>query len=177
MRHRFGSVLVGIAVVVVGLSAAACKNSPGGGARGYGSAPAPQPAARSPYAAPTQQPMARPAYVAPAQPSYVAPAPVAYAAPSRTGATAYIFLASWCGYCQKLERNTLPDGAVRAELAALNFRRVNPDTAEGKGMAARYGVGGFPTTVIVDANGNVITKIVGYQDPTPFVASLRAARR
>lgn len=170
MRHRLGSVVLGIAVTVVGLAATGCKNSPSGGSRGYGSAPAPQ--ARTAYVAPTAQP----AYAPPA-PTYAAPAPAAYAAPSRSGSTAYLFLASWCGYCRKLESNTLPNAQVQAELAALNYRRINPDSAEGKQMASRYGIGGFPTTLILDGNGNVVTKIVGYQDPTAYAASLRAAHR
>lgn len=182
MRHRFGSALLGIAVAVVGLGAAACKNSPSGGSRGYGSAPAPQPATRSAYAAPAPsiQPAARPAYVAPTpQPAYAAPAPqpVAYAAPARGGLTTYVFLASWCGYCQKLERNTLSDPTVRAQLAAMNMRRMNPDIPEGRAAATRYGVNGYPTTVVVDGNGSVVSKIVGYQDPSVYTASLRAAHR
>lgn len=178
MNHRFGSVLFGIAVTVVAFGATACKSSPTGGTRGYGSAPAPQPAARSAYVAPA--PSAQPTYVAPApQPAYVAPAPqpVAFAGPARTGLTTYLFLASWCGYCSKLERNTLPDPTVRAELAAMNMRRMNPDTPEGRAAATRYGVNGYPSTVVVDGNGTVISKIVGYQDPTAYAASLRAARR
>ena len=95
MRHRFGSVLLGIAVTVVAVGATACKSSPSGGTRGYGSAPAPQPATRSAYVAPA--PRAQPAYVAPApQPAYAAPAPqpVAFAGPARTGLTTYLFLAT-----------------------------------------------------------------------------------
>jgi|GEM_PF-2473378 len=180
MSHRFGSILLGIAVTVVGVGAAGCQRSPSGGSRGYGSTAAPQPAARAAYVAPAPQPAARAAYVAPApQPSYTAPAPqpVAFAGPARGGMMTYVFLASWCGYCRKLESNTLSDPTVRAELAAMNMRRMNPDTPEGRAAASRYGVNGYPTTVVVDGNGTVLAKMVGFQDPIPYTASLRAARR
>lgn len=179
MRHRSGSFLLGVALTAIGFAATGCHTSPNGGTRGYGSAPAPQ--ARAAYVAPVAKPAyvaPTPAYAAPA-PAYAAPAPtpVAYAAPSRSGSTAYVFLASWCGYCKRLEANTLPNAQVQSELASLNWKRVNPDSADGKQMAARYGIGGYPTTLVLDGSGNVVTKIVGFQEPAAYASALRAAHR
>jgi thiol-disulfide isomerase/thioredoxin len=109
-------------------------------------------------------------------------APVAAAAPapsyarSGRGNTAYVFVASWCGYCQKLKQNTLSNAAVQAELANFNYQQIDPDSASGRPLAQQYGITGFPTTVIVNPSGGVVKKIVGYNAPGDFVQQLRSAR-
>ena len=93
----------------------------------------------------------------------------------RSANTAYVFVASWCGYCQKLKRNTLSDPSVQAELASLNWKEMNPDQPDGRAMAQRYGVSGYPTTVVVNSAGGVVKKIVGYSAPNDYLPQLRQA--
>jgi thiol-disulfide isomerase/thioredoxin len=117
---------------------------------------------------------ARTAYVA--APAAPAPAPAPTYARSGRGNTAYIFVAGWCGYCQKLKRNTLSSPDVQAELANFNAQQIDPDSATGRPLASQYGVSGFPTTVIVNPSGAVVKKIVGYSAPADYVSQLRSAR-
>ena len=88
---------------------------------------------------------------------------------------AVYLLASWCGYCRKLEATTLTDAAVQAEMRAFYNVRVDPDSATGRPLAARFAQG-FPTTVVLDASGTMRARIVGYEAPARFAADLRAAR-
>ena len=104
-----------------------------------------------------------------------APAPAPSFARSGRGNTAYIFVASWCGYCQKLKQNTLSNAAVQAELQNFNTQQIDPDSASGRPLAQQYGISGFPTTVIVNPSGGVVKKIVGYNAPGDYIAQLRQA--
>jgi len=147
--------LLAIPALAAGLSLAACS-SPSGGSQAY-----------SPGGG------YRPSYAQPAQPSYAQSAP-SYA-PARSGNTAYIIMTNHCGYCSKLRSNTLPNGMVQAELSALNGQQVDAETSSGRVIASRYGVTGFPTTVVVDPSGAVVKKIVGYYGPDDYVGQLRQA--
>ena len=53
--------------------------------------------------------------------------------------------------------------------------RLDPDGA-GRALANRYNVHGFPTVVVLDANGNAKKTMVGFEEPPSFIAGLRAAR-
>lgn len=109
------------------------------------------------------------------QPVAYAPPPAPSGARSGRGNTAYIIMTNSCGYCTKLKNNTLPDGNVRAELSTLNAQQVYADNASGRAIASRYGVTGYPTTVVVDPSGAVVKKIVGYYPPNDYAAQLRQA--
>lgn len=49
----------------------------------------------------------------------------------------------------------------------------NAGTEEGKPIAKRYGVNGYPTLVVVDAKGDEIDRIVGYLPPDKFMPEVR----
>ena len=97
-----------------------------------------------------------------------------------------IFLAHWCPNCQEevpevtawLEQNTLPDNVEIVSVAtSINRTRDNfppSDWLKGEGwpvpvvldsaaseVSVAYGVGAFPLWAMVDADGNLITRITG----------------
>ena len=92
----------------------------------------------------------------------------------------------WCPWCKKMDAEVYsrPEFASfsRRELVLLKLdfprhtaqadalRRQNADLRE------RYGVNGFPTAVLVDATGRVVTKIEGYRQggPAHFIEMLRS---
>jgi thiol-disulfide isomerase/thioredoxin len=149
MRLRFR---LALPLFLVGAVASACSSgSSSGGSATYNSGGAARPA-----------------------PQY-ASAPAQGYAPSRSGNTAYVFTASWCHYCQKLKANTLPNPQVQAELASLNWQQIDPDVGSGRQLAQRYGVRGYPTTVVVNPSGGVVKVIDGYREPGDYLSQLRQA--
>jgi thiol-disulfide isomerase/thioredoxin len=182
-------------VVVPALALAGCASRQETVARRRAAPPTPAP---TPVTAPLA---ARPAYVRPAAPQPVAPVaspPAAPYAPVAGGAipwdardlsleqavaagraagkpVALYILASWCGYCRKLEQNALVDGGVQAEMRAFYNVRVDPDSATGRPLR-RFAPGGFPTIVVLDASGNQKTALVGNRPAADLTAKLRSAR-
>lgn len=78
--------------------------------------------------------------------------------------------ASWCGPCKLLKRNTFPDKAA-GEFFNKNFINVAIDMEKGDGpsLAAKYGVTAYPTLIITDATGNLITFTEGYIEPKELI--------
>lgn len=87
------------------------------------------------------------------------------------------FCASWCGFCSKMNRQTLSRPEVQAHLAS-SFVAVeyDVDTSVGRSLAQRYGARGYPTMVVVDASGEARQTIVGARDPQTFLDLLGARR-
>jgi thiol:disulfide interchange protein len=80
------------------------------------------------------------------------------------------FTASWCGYCKKMDRTTWKSPAVIDRLAGIVPVRVDVDETRprngqaGAELAARYGVQGTPTLILLDPDGQVIDRASGYLD-------------
>ena len=66
---------------------------------------------------------------------------------------------SWCGYCKQLKRETFPNKEA-GEFFNQHFINVAIDMEKGDGpaLSKKYGVDSYPTLIILDSNGNVITK-------------------
>lgn len=54
---------------------------------------------------------------------------------------------------------------------------VNAGKPEGREVATRYGVRGYPTLLIVDAEGAEIDRIVGYRPPATFIPEIQRILR
>lgn len=90
----------------------------------------------------------------------------------------------WCGWCIRLNREILSTGefaryaAENLVLLELDFPRGKPQSADLKrqneSLARRFEVRGFPTVVVLDADGKPVGQL-GYQEggPAPFVKRLR----
>lgn len=78
--------------------------------------------------------------------------------------------ASWCGPCKMLKRNTFPDKAA-GEFFNSNFVNVALDMEKGDGpaIAAKYNVNAYPTLIIADAEGNMVTYTKGYIDAPQLI--------
>ncbi len=70
---------------------------------------------------------------------------------------------SWCGPCKMLKRNTFPDKAA-GEFYNKNFVNIALDMEKGDGpaIAEKYGVNAYPTLIITDADGKLLTYTKGY---------------
>ncbi len=71
--------------------------------------------------------------------------------------------ASWCGPCKLLKKNTFPDKEA-GEYFNANFINVAMDMEKGDGpaLSEKYRVTAYPTLIITDANGKIITYTKGY---------------
>ncbi len=78
----------------------------------------------------------------------------------------------WCGFCIKLDKQVFAtkefadyakDNLV---LVSLDFPRKKEQTAELKAanakLKSRYEVSGFPTVIMIDSEGRILGKQVGY---------------
>ncbi len=71
---------------------------------------------------------------------------------------------------------TYPDPQVREELERWVVIRL--DVSEHDALARdHFGVSAIPTALAVDADGNVLDRIVGFVEPSAFRARVRASRQ
>jgi thioredoxin-related protein len=82
----------------------------------------------------------------------------------------------WCGWCIKLDNEVFSQDAFKAYaeenliLFLADFPNSTPQPeevkAQNKALAEKYGVRGFPTVLLLDAEGNVLER-TGYQRGGP----------
>ena len=81
------------------------------------------------------------------------------------------FWADWCGYCEKMEKETLAKPDV---ISFLNDKfipiKVNSDAEQR--LAAQYFVRGLPTTWFLGKNGEKISNLPGYVSSDMFLPIL-----
>ncbi len=87
--------------------------------------------------------------------------------------------AEWCGPCKYLKAKIFPSAEGQAALAkvvpfdALVQTKDMKDLPEGRMLAEKYQLQGFPTLILIDANGNEVRRQVGaFQTPAEFAAWL-----
>jgi len=78
--------------------------------------------------------------------------------------------ASWCGPCKLLKRNTFPDKEAGA-FFNKNFINVAIDMEKGDGpaLAEKFQVTAYPTLIITDWDGNIVTYTRGYIKPKQLI--------
>jgi thioredoxin-related protein len=91
----------------------------------------------------------------------------------------YLFVdcyTEWCGWCKILDKNTFSNAKV-AELMNANFVSVKIDMEKDYGinLAMKYRVNAFPTGLIFNSKGQLVYRILGYQDAEPFITTVSKA--
>ncbi|MDP1811574.1 MAG: thioredoxin family protein [Sediminibacterium sp.] len=78
--------------------------------------------------------------------------------------------ATWCGPCKLLKKKTFPNKEA-GELFNQNFINVAIDMEKGDGptLSDLYKVDAYPTLIITDADGNIITYTKGYMQPKQLI--------
>src|SRR5947209_236865 len=86
------------------------------------------------------------------------------------------FFTTWCGWCKVLDRKTYTDDNV-AKIANEKFicLKIDAEKGEGVDLAKKLNIGGYPTIVFFTKDGDVIDRVVGYQDAQHFAKSLEQA--
>jgi thioredoxin 1 len=81
---------------------------------------------------------------------------------------------AWCGYCKKMMKNVYTDEAVaQAMNAGFIPLALDGEKSDGAELVSTLGINGFPTLLILDAQGNVIKKNTGYLDAQQLIAFLK----
>ncbi|MCE9584787.1 MAG: DUF255 domain-containing protein [Planctomycetes bacterium] len=80
--------------------------------------------------------------------------------------------ADWCGWCHKLEDETLSADAVR-EFMNSTFVNLKIDKDKYGQLAEKFHVGGIPDTQFLTAEGRVVKRIVGYLPAEDFLAAVK----
>lgn len=95
----------------------------------------------------------------------------------------------WCPPCKALHKTVLtsPEFEAYAQtnlvLVELDFPNSKPQTEElkaaNKALATKYDVDGFPTVIVLDAEGKQLSKKVGYSGGTAksFIADLEKLKK
>lgn len=83
------------------------------------------------------------------------------------------FTTDWCGWCRKLEQETYPNPNVVARLK--QFICVQVDGDRRGDLTSKYGVKGYPTTLVLHPSGHVLRTIVGYLPADRYAAELDEA--
>ncbi len=83
------------------------------------------------------------------------------------------FATAGCSWCQKMEAETYSD--PRVVKLAEGFRCVRVDGDAQPEIAARLGVVDYPTTIVIDGRGSVVSRVSGYQSPERLARVLTQA--
>lgn len=79
------------------------------------------------------------------------------------------FFTDWCVYCKHFDRDLADASTGLAEdLEAVVFTSIDAEKGDGIELAKTYEVTGFPTYVVVDAQGALIDRWSGYGGPDHF---------
>lgn len=82
-----------------------------------------------------------------------------------------LYYADWCGFCQKIFNETLPDEAVqRALKAGFACYKIQNSTDEGNEFKAQYDIKSLPTLLFFDENGKLVLKQAGMQTKAKLFA-------
>ena len=88
------------------------------------------------------------------------------------------FWTSWCGPCKKMMKETFVDKEVVAATKGFLCVSVDAESNLGAPIAARYGVGAYPTFVFLKPDGTPAGTQVGFKTAPAFVDILaRVAKR
>jgi uncharacterized protein YyaL (SSP411 family) len=82
------------------------------------------------------------------------------------------FEATWCGPCHTMDQWVWNDVDV-AQLLNAGFVGVKVDADLQKALVKRLKISGYPTMMIMDADGKELSRVVGYQSSKEIIAFLK----
>jgi thioredoxin-related protein len=86
------------------------------------------------------------------------------------------FFTDWCVYCKHFDRDKAnPETGIEAALAQVVFHSTDAEKGEGIELAKKFGVRGFPTYALLNADGELIESWAGYGGPSHFLPAFTTA--
>jgi thiol:disulfide interchange protein len=83
------------------------------------------------------------------------------------------FYADWCVWCKRMESTTFTHPDVVSLLSSRAVPLRVDGEREGRVLAAKYGVQGYPTTVFLTSDERELGRVPGYLDAVDFVQTTR----
>lgn len=78
------------------------------------------------------------------------------------------FKAEWCGPCKMLDRTTWSDDAVIDSVKERAIA-VKIDVDKHGDLASKYGIRSIPTIIFTNADGEEVSRFIGYRDAKGFL--------
>jgi thiol:disulfide interchange protein len=86
--------------------------------------------------------------------------------------------ASWCGFCRKMAREVYPTQEFVDYSRGHVFVRLFVDTdPQGEKLAEKFDVRGFPTILVLDAQGKEVGRVVGARPSSRLIQDLQEITR
>jgi len=89
--------------------------------------------------------------------------------------TLLVFSAPWCPACIRFHSETMETASFKQVTKSIDLKEINVDLVENEQIADQYGVKAIPTIVLVNQNGEEISRWLDYQTEKPFVAQIKLA--
>jgi len=83
------------------------------------------------------------------------------------------FYADWCIWCKRLESTTFADPGVVGLLGDRAVAVKVDGEREGRVLAGRFRVDGYPTIVFLSPDQEEIGRVPGYLEPADFIEAVR----
>lgn len=87
------------------------------------------------------------------------------------------FMATWCGPCKMLQAQVLDTDQFKKIAAQKKLVLCRIDTDLNPDLMTKYGIDAIPVQAVVDQDGNMISKTVGYGSPSSFYSWLNGAAK
>jgi thiol-disulfide isomerase/thioredoxin len=84
------------------------------------------------------------------------------------------FYTTWCGPCKLLDKTTWTDAAV-IQLLGQKTVALRIDAEKEAALSKRYKIEAYPSVLLIKPDGTEIDRLVGYKEPTVFMADFNAA--
>ncbi len=95
---------------------------------------------------------------------------------AKTGKRVFVdFDASWCPSCRQLEREVLATPEGSRLLSGLVAVHVDFDDEKNRRWVEKYVILGLPTAVVLDAQGEQLVRVMGYEGKQAWTAPFQAA--
>jgi tetratricopeptide (TPR) repeat protein len=85
------------------------------------------------------------------------------------------FYGIWCPPCNELEENVFSSPRFTSETNEWIKLRLDADTETSWPLKSRYRVGGYPTIILANSNGDEIQRIVGFMPLPELLTTIKSA--